>query len=62
MSLVYMPDSERRDVNPNRARPGDIVSFADGYPLLLMSEDSLSDLNRRLDEPGRDAAIFDPIW
>jgi len=46
-----MPDSERRVVNPERARPGDIVSFADGYPMLLISEASLSDLNRRLDEP-----------
>jgi uncharacterized protein YcbX len=51
VSLLYMPDSERRDVNPNRARPGDIVSFADGYPLLLMSEPSLADLNQRLREP-----------
>ena len=51
VSLVYMPDSERRDVNPNRARPGDIVSFADGYPMLLLSEASLGDLNARLDVP-----------
>ena len=51
VSLLYMPDSERRAVNPNRARPGDIVSFADGYPLLLISEASLADLNRRLEAP-----------
>jgi uncharacterized protein len=51
VSLLYMPDSERRDVNPNRARPGDIVSFADSYPFLLMSEASLADLNQRLVEP-----------
>jgi uncharacterized protein YcbX len=51
VSLLYMPDSERRGVNPKRARPGDIVSFADGYPLLLMSEESLGDLNRRLAQP-----------
>lgn len=49
--LVYMPESERRSVNPARARPGDIVSFADGYPLLLISEASLDDLNRRLPAP-----------
>lgn len=49
--LVYMPDSERRAVNPKRARPGDIVSFADGYPLLAISEASLADLNARLDLP-----------
>lgn len=51
LSLVYMPDDERRPVNPARARPGDLVSFADGYPLLLISEESLADLNARLMEP-----------
>jgi uncharacterized protein YcbX len=49
--LVYMPDTAHRAVNPARARPGDIVSFADGYPFLLTSEASLADLNRRLAEP-----------
>jgi uncharacterized protein len=51
MQLVYMPDFERRAVNPARARPGDLVSFADAYPFLLISEESLADLNARLDEP-----------
>lgn len=51
VSLLYMPDSERRAVSPKRARPGDIVSFADGYPLLLISEASLGDLNARLPAP-----------
>src|SRR6185369_5714272 len=51
VDLLFMPDSERRDVNPQRARPGDIVSFADGYPLLLLSDASLSDLNSRLAAP-----------
>jgi uncharacterized protein YcbX len=51
VTLLYMPDSERRDVNPKRARPGEIVSFADAYPLLLMSEASLLDLNQRLSNP-----------
>jgi uncharacterized protein YcbX len=50
-SLVYMPESQRRQVNPERARLGDIVSFADGYPFLLISEASLADLNSRLDTP-----------
>ena len=51
VSLLYMPDNEMRAVNPARARPGDIVSFADGYPLLLISEASLTDLNSRLETP-----------
>lgn len=49
--LVYMPDEAERPVNPERSRPGDIVSFADGYPLLLISQESLDDLNRRLEAP-----------
>ena len=49
--LVYMAERHLRPVNPERARPGDIVSFADGYPFLLVSEASLDDLNRRLDQP-----------
>jgi uncharacterized protein YcbX len=53
VSLVYMTDTEQRRVSPKRARPDDIVSFADAYPLLLMSEASLNDLNQRLDEPVR---------
>ncbi len=49
--LVYMSDAEHRPVNPARARAGDIVSFADGYPFLLISEASLADLNGRLEQP-----------
>jgi uncharacterized protein YcbX len=49
--LVYMPDDVRRPVSPARARPGDIVSFADGYPLLLVSQGSLDELNARLATP-----------
>jgi uncharacterized protein len=49
--LVYMPDTATRAVNPKRARPGDLVSFADAYPLLAISEASLGDLNTRLAAP-----------
>jgi uncharacterized protein YcbX len=49
--LVYMPEDEHRPVNPERARPSDIVSFADGYPFLLTSDTSLADLNARLSKP-----------
>jgi uncharacterized protein YcbX len=44
--LVHMPDSTRRECNPERA-PGKVVSFADGYPFLVTNEASLADLNRR---------------
>ncbi len=46
--LVYMPDSAQRAVSPDYAKAGEIVSFADGYPLLLAGEASLADLNARI--------------
>ena len=46
-----MPDATRRAVNPDYSQPGDVVSFADGYPFLLLGEASLADLNARLDAP-----------
>lgn len=49
--LVYMPEHHQRQVNPMRANPGDIVSFADAYPFLMISEASLADLNARLEVP-----------
>jgi len=48
--LVHMPDGSRRNVNPLFNRNDDVVSFADGYPLMLLSEASLADLNSRLDD------------
>ncbi len=49
--LVYLPDDQRRQVDPNYAAEGDQTGFSDGFPLLLISEASLQDLNRRLPEP-----------
>src|SRR5690606_9540156 len=60
--LVRMPEDARRNVNSEYAvRPGeDVVSFADGYPYLLIGEASLRDLNARIaasgDLPPRPAA------
>lgn len=43
-----------RPVDPDYARrPGDQVGFADGFPLLVISEASLADLNARLETPIR---------
>ncbi len=50
-SLVYMPPDTVRPANPAFAPPGTRVSFADAYPLLLISEESLSDLNGRMATP-----------
>ncbi|MEM8662444.1 MAG: MOSC N-terminal beta barrel domain-containing protein, partial [Pseudomonadota bacterium] len=49
--LVYMPDNAQRLVDGIYARDGENVSFADGFPLLLISQASLDDLNSRLDNP-----------
>jgi hypothetical protein len=46
--LVRLDPSFERLVNEKYARPGDQVSFADGYPLLAVTLASLADLNRRL--------------
>jgi uncharacterized protein YcbX len=43
--LVFLDDPRRRAADPRYALPGDVVSFADGYPLLLASENSLALLN-----------------
>lgn len=50
-SLVYMADRHVRPVNSDYGRPEDKVSFADGYPFLVISEASLADLNTRLEQP-----------
>jgi MOSC domain-containing protein len=50
-SLVYMADRHERPVDPTRGQPGDRVSFADGFPFLVISEASLADLNGRLEQP-----------
>ncbi len=49
--LVYLPDDSLRPVDPDYARPGEQVGFADGFPLLLISQGSLDDLNSRLETP-----------
>jgi len=50
--LVYLDDPTRRPVDPEYGRDGDVVSFADGYPLLLTSTASLAELGRWLTEDG----------
>jgi uncharacterized protein len=43
--LVYLDDPSRRRPDPAYSREADRVSFADGYPLLLATEESLAALN-----------------
>ncbi len=48
--LVFMPGSTKRKVDPKYAK-NRMVGFADGYPFLIIGEESLNDLNKRLEEP-----------
>ncbi len=50
LRLVFMPDDSRRATDPEYA-PDHQVSFADGYPMLLLGQASLDELNRRLAAP-----------
>jgi uncharacterized protein len=49
--LVYMPDETVRPAEAAYAPSGTRVSFADAFPFLLISEESLADLNARLAQP-----------
>ncbi|HEY7472510.1 MAG TPA: MOSC N-terminal beta barrel domain-containing protein [Gemmatimonadota bacterium] len=49
--LVWMPPDSRR---PAKRDPGDVdprISFADAYPFLVLSRESLDELNARLETP-----------
>ncbi|QYM77863.1 MOSC domain-containing protein [Horticoccus luteus] len=46
--LVRLGTAYHRSVKPSRAQPGDVVTFADAFPLLAVSEASLAHLNDRL--------------
>lgn len=49
--LVYLAERQHRAIPNAAAAFDDEVSFADGAPLLLVSDASLADLNRRLPKP-----------
>lgn len=48
--LVFLPESEHRQVDPRYAAPGQIVGFADGFPLLIVSLASIGTLNDKLEQ------------
>jgi len=48
--LVHIADGFKRKVSQEYAvTPNDHTSFADGYPILIISEESLNDLNSRME-------------
>jgi hypothetical protein len=46
--LVYQPDEVIRPVDPAYAKPSDKVAFSDGFPFLIISENSLAVLNNEM--------------
>ena len=51
VGFVFMPEDSIRPIHPDYAVGKHSTSFSDGFPLLLISEASLEDLNSRLKEP-----------
>jgi len=49
--LVYIAENVERQCSLEYAKVGDRTGFADAYPMLLISEESLADLNSRLEKP-----------
>ena len=49
--LVHMGDDVIRPVDPRYGQPGDAVGFADGFPLLVTTQESLDALNAQLPAP-----------
>lgn len=49
--LVQVPEALARQVDQNYAQAADRVGFADGFPLLLISQASLDDLSARVGRP-----------
>jgi len=46
--LVYLPDQSIRPVDPNYGASTDHTAFSDGFPFLLVSENSLAVLNQEM--------------
>lgn len=55
LRLVRMGAAFQRPMTKSASRPGDVVSFADAEPFLVVSEASLADLNDRLVAKGEPA-------
>ncbi len=51
VELVQYNHDKPRATDPTYSNPDDKVSFADGFPLLVISQASLDDLNERLEDP-----------
>jgi uncharacterized protein len=48
--LVYMPDDTKRLVDKRYAANDEVTSFSDGYPILMIGQSTLDNLNSKLTE------------
>ena len=53
--LVHIAESEVRQCSLDYSKKGDRTGFADAFPILVISEESLADLNKKLESKGEDA-------
>lgn len=49
--LVYLPTEQGIQIDQNYARPGERTAFTDGFPFLLIGQQSLDDLSSRVGQP-----------
>lgn len=49
--LVYMPENSKRYVDEDYALKNDLTSFSDGFPILIIGQASMNELNNRLELP-----------
>jgi uncharacterized protein len=49
--LVRVADYTQRTISEKYAPNGDVVHFGDGYPLHIMNEETLRDVNNRINQP-----------
>ena len=49
--LAWMPPNAEREADPAFAARGERVSFADGFPILVLGNASIAELNERLEIP-----------
>ncbi len=58
--LAYDADPTTRAGDPDHGRPGDVVSFADGYPVLIIGTASLDRLNGWIAQTARELGEPEP--
>lgn len=56
--LVHIAENEVRQCSLDYANEGDRTGFADAFPILAISEESLTDLNNKLEDKGKNSVLM----